>query len=145
MRVFARYQAHAEVTLGLNYNEAIQVSEVLGLNPQDEDSSGLRQMAQDIRNELELACVVVHPVSSAACATKEDSWWAPGPFTPNPKITTGAGDHFNAGFCAARLCGFSPKSCLTLASCTSGHYVRTAQSPSSSQVLGFLRELTQES
>ena len=145
LRVFARYQAHAEVTLGLNYNEAIQVSEVLGLNPQDEDSTGLRQMAQDIRNELELACVVVHPVSSAACATKEDSWWAPGPFTPNPKITTGAGDHFNAGFCAARLCGFSPRSCLTLASCTSGHYVRTAQSPSSSQVVGFLRELTQES
>ena len=140
LRVFARFQAHAEVTLGLNYNEALQVTEVLGLTSRSEDPDDLRKMATEIRNEMDIACVVVHPVSSAACATKDDSWWAPGPFTPDPKITTGAGDHFNAGFCSARLCGFSPASCLTLAKFTSGHYVRTAQSPSASQVIGFLRE-----
>lgn len=143
MRVFSRYQAHAEVTLGLNYNEALQVTEVLGLEQRDEEEDGLRKMAEEIRRELELACVVVHPVASAACATKDGSWWAPGPYVAEPKITTGAGDHFNAGFCAARLCGFSPRSCLTLATCTSGHYVRTAQSPSPSQVVGLLREVSQ--
>lgn len=145
LRVFSRYQAHAEVTLGLNYNETLQVTEVLGLASRGEDSEELRKMATEIRNELEISSVVVHPVSSAACATKEGSWWAPGPFTSDPKITTGAGDHFNAGFCSARLCGFSPRSCLTLATCTSGHYVRTAQSPSTSQVVGFLRQLSLES
>ncbi len=145
MRVFSRYQAHAEVTLGLNYNEALQVTEVLGLEQRDDQETGLRKMAEDVRRELELACVVVHPVASAACATKDDSWWAPGPYVAEPKITTGAGDHFNAGFCAARLCGFSPRSCLTLATCTSGHYVRSAQSPSPSQVVGLLREVSQES
>ena len=145
LRVFSRYQAHAEVTLGLNYNETLQVAEVLNLTSRGEDSEDLRKMATEIRNELELSCVVVHPVSSAACATKDGSWWAPGPYTSEPKITTGAGDHFNAGFCSARLCGCSPGSCLTLANCTSGHYVRTAQSPSPSQVVGFLRQITKES
>ncbi len=142
LRAFSRYQAHAEVTLGLNFNEALQVTEVLGLEQREEDETGLRKMAAEIRNELELACVVVHPVTSAACATKDGDWWALGPYVSQPKITTGAGDHFNAGFCAARLCGFSPRSCLTLATCTSGYYVRTAQSPSPSQVVGLLREVS---
>ena len=51
----------------------------------------------------------------------------------------GAGDHFNAGFCSARLSGFSPSTSLALATCTSGHYVRTAQSPSTSQVIELLK------
>ena len=89
--------------------------------------------------------MVVHPIESAACATKDGSWWTPGPYTENPKITTGAGDHFNAGFTAARLCGFTPLTSLALATCTSGHYVRTAQSPSTSQVIDLLRQLNQPS
>ena len=28
-----------------------------------------------------------------------------GPFTAKPLITTGAGDHFNSGFCLGRLLG----------------------------------------
>ena len=60
--------------------------------------------------------------------------------TDNPKITTGAGDHFNAGFCAAKLNGFSPLTCLALATCTSGHYVRTAQSPTTNQIIELLKQ-----
>jgi len=101
-------------------------------------------MATEIRRELEIACVVVHPVESAAAATKDGSWWTEGPFTENPKITTGAGDHFNAGFSSARLCGFSPLASLALATCTSGHYVRTAQSPTPNQVVDLLKQATQK-
>ena len=145
LQVISRFQAHAEVTLGLNFNEALQVSETLGLNGGEKDEESLRQMATEIRRELDLACVVVHPVESAACATKDGSWWTEGPYTENPKITTGAGDHFNAGFSSARLCGFSPLSSLALATCTSGHYVRTAQSPSASQVIELLKSSSEQS
>ena len=48
-----------------------------------------------------------------------------------PLITTGAGDHFNAGFMHGRLLGLPPENCLTVGVCTSGHYVRTAHSPTS--------------
>ena len=129
LQVISRFQAHAEATLGLNYNEALQVCETLGLKGGDKDQDSLKRIATEIRRKLEISCVVVHPVDSAACATKDGAWWSEGPFTENPKITTGAGDHFNAGFCSARLCGFSPLTSLALATCTSGHYVRTTQSP----------------
>ena len=143
LRVISRYQAHAEVTLGLNYNEALQVCETLNLNTRGKDEESLCSMSTEIRRNLEIACVVVHPIESAACATKDGAWWTPGPYTENPKITTGAGDHFNAGFSAARLCGFSPLTSLALATCTSGHYVRTAKSPSTTQVIDLLRQLNQ--
>jgi len=63
----------------------------------------------------------------------------------NPKITTGAGDHFNAGFCATRMAGLSPTACLTFATSTSGYYVRTAQSPSVGQIENFLRQREKDS
>jgi len=140
LRVISRFQAHSEVTLGLNYNEGLQVCEVLGLKSGDKGEDSLRSMATEIRRKLEISTVVLHPVESAACATKDGSWWSPGPYCDNPKITTGAGDHFNAGFCSARLSGFSPTASLALATCTSGHYVRTAQSPSTSQVVELLKQ-----
>ena len=143
LRVISRFQAHCEVTLGLNFNETLQVCETLGLNAGGKDEDSLCTMSTEIRRKLEISCVVVHPIESAACATKDGAWWTPGPFTENPKITTGAGDHFNAGFSAARLCGFSPLTSLALATCTSGHYVRTAQSPSTSQVIDLLRQTNQ--
>ena len=141
LQVISRYQAHAEVTLGLNYNEALQVADTLGLQGGEKDKESLCRIASDIRRKLEIACVVVHPTESASCATKDGSWWTEGPFTENPKITTGAGDHFNAGFTAARLSGLSPLTSLALATCTSGHYVRTAQSPTNSQVISLLKEV----
>jgi sugar/nucleoside kinase (ribokinase family) len=145
LRVITRFQAHCEVNLGLNFNEALQVSETLGLPKGEKDEESLKTTATQIRRKLEISSVVVHPVESAACATKDGAWWCEGPFTETPKITTGAGDHFNAGFSSARLCGFSPLTSLALATCTSGHYVRTAQSPSASQVVDLLRKSAEES
>lgn len=141
LSVISRFQSHGEVTLGLNYNESLQVASALGLKEGEAEQAGLRKMAEEIRGELELGCVVIHPVDSAACATKEGSWWTVGPYEENPKITTGAGDHFNAGFCAARLAGLSPTACLHFATATSGYYVRTAQSPSIGQIETFLRRM----
>ena len=121
----------------------VVVRHTLGLQEGDKDKDSLCRIATDIRRKLGISCVVVHPTESASCATKDGSWWTEGPFTENPKITTGAGDHFNAGFTSARLSGLSPLTSLALATCTSGHYVRTAQSPSTSQVISLLKEVEQ--
>ena len=45
-------------------------------------------------------------------------------------ITTGAGDHFNSGFCLGKLLGFDNATSVLCGVSTSGHYVRSAQSPS---------------
>ncbi|MDB6167824.1 MAG: hypothetical protein JWM88_688 [Verrucomicrobia bacterium] len=138
LETIAQFEQFGRVTLGLNLKEAQQVFTTLGFGTETETESGLRAMAAKIRSRLDLTTVVVHPKEAAACATREDSWWVPGPYVAQPLITTGAGDHFNAGFAAGQLMGCTPESALALGVCTSGHYVRTARSPSLADLETFL-------
>jgi len=82
--------------------------------------------------------VVIHPTDCAVCSTAVGEAWVPGPYTAQPRITTGAGDHFNAGFMLARLLALEPEACLTLGVSFSGYYVRTARSPSLNEIEAFL-------
>ncbi|MBC2604194.1 carbohydrate kinase family protein [Puniceicoccus vermicola] len=140
LRLLHRFCAFGSTTLGLNLKEAQHVSRVLGLPVGESNAEDIMGMARDIRNELSLDCVVVHPTDSAACATKDDTFYTKGFFTPDPMITTGAGDHFNAGFSVSRLLGLSPQSALIVGCAFSGYYVRSAESPSLSSIGSFLRK-----
>ena len=64
-----------------------------------------------------------------------------GPFVQQPKISTGAGDHFNAGFCLGRVLGMGLEECLCIGVATSGYYVRNAQSATGKQLAEFIAEL----
>jgi sugar/nucleoside kinase (ribokinase family) len=63
-----------------------------------------------------------------------------GPFTPKPLITTGAGDHFNAGFCLGKLLGFDNAKAVLTGVSTSGFYVRSAKSPTVSDLVGLMND-----
>jgi sugar/nucleoside kinase (ribokinase family) len=78
-------------------------------------------------------------VGYALAASNDAVALVQGPFTSKPVITTGAGDHFNSGFCLGRLLGLdNALSALTGVS-TSGHYVRTARSPNIPDLAKMLR------
>jgi sugar/nucleoside kinase (ribokinase family) len=138
LKIMARWQRFGRVVLGLNFKEAVQVAQVFQIALASEAEADLRRAAEALRAQLEVECVVIHPRHSAACATPDGTSWVPGPYTESPLITTGAGDHFNAGFARGLLLGLPPEACLTLGVCTSGHYVRTAQSPSLQDLETFL-------
>lgn len=140
LQTIRRFQEWGSVTLGLNLKEGLTVAKVLGLSPEEPNEDGLRNLTAKIRQTLQIDTVVVHPRDSAACATREDSWWVPGPYTETPLITTGAGDHFNSGFCLGQLMQASPIACLTTGVCTSGYYVRKGKSPSLNDIDQFLRQ-----
>jgi sugar/nucleoside kinase (ribokinase family) len=142
LAVISRYRSHGHVTLGLNLSEARQVCEVLATGTVEDNPDSLKAAATRIRNALNLSCAVIHPRSGAACATRDGAWYVAGPFCEKPKISTGAGDHFNAGFAAAEVIGLSPESCLTVAVCTSGQYVRTGRSPSLRDTARFIESWT---
>jgi sugar/nucleoside kinase (ribokinase family) len=145
----AKFQEWHDVILGINEKEGQQVVKNLGLTEADESLERntpahydeIRAFAIGIREKLGISVCAVHPTAFAAAASAEDSAVVTGPFTAKPKITTGAGDHFNAGFCTGYLSGGSLAQALQTGVATSGFYVRNAQSPSRTQLSEFLRSL----
>ena len=63
-----------------------------------------------------------------------------GPVCRKPKITTGAGDHFNSGFCLGKLLGLDNPGALLAGVTCSGYYVRSAQSPTIANLVSMLRD-----
>ena len=135
-------QQHCDVVLGLNGSECRQVLEVLGHSWKgDKESTDAAEAgAAQVREQLGLSWTMVHLVGSAACAWDGGSAQADGFLCDDPVITTGAGDHFNAGFLSALEAGLAPQDCLLVGGATSGSYVRTATSPDRAVVARFLRD-----
>ena len=138
LAAISRFEPFGRVTLGLNLKEAQQVAAALAVAVPAEDEQTLRAAAAAIRAKLAVNTVVIHPRESAACATAAGTAWVPGPFTAQPLITTGAGDHFNAGFTTGQSLNLDPEGCLSVGVSTSGHYVRTGESPSLAKIETFL-------
>ena len=128
-----KLQENADVIFGLNESESCQVAAVYGIN-----ADGFAERAAAIQQKSRLCAVVIHPLAGAAVATKDGSWWIDGPYTKKPKLTTGAGDNFNAGFCNGWLSGLTPQECLCSGVCTSGFYVRNCRSPKRDELVEFM-------
>jgi sugar/nucleoside kinase (ribokinase family) len=139
--VVMEFQKHFRVVLGLNFQESRQIGAVLGLGEPGETYEAVAAHAARIQARLRLETIVVHPTHFAAAADDAGSAALGGPYTPNPVITTGAGDHFNSGFCLGRLLGGDLEESLQLGVATSGFYVRHAQSPSLDDLSAFLAAL----
>lgn len=126
---------HTNVILSMNQNESSIIASVLGIVEKD-----LVDRAARIRSQLDLAAIVIHPVEGAAVATKTESAWIKGPYTASPKLTTGAGDNFNAGFSNAWMYGLKPSECCAVGVSTSGFYVRNGFSPNKEQLSKFMQD-----
>ncbi len=141
--LLADLQQKANVVLGMNLSESGQVREVLGLPALDEDIAPgvIETTACEIRESLNLHGAVVHPRAAAAAAVMTDAGVASarfaGPYVKQPKISTGAGDNFNGGFCLGLLAGLTVEQALCAATATSGYYVRNAQSPTLDELASF--------
>ena len=55
-----------------------------------------------------------------------------------PKISTGGGDNFNAGFCLGQLLGLGYRDSMLLGMAVSGYYVENGKSPSAQELAGHL-------
>jgi len=141
LKLVAKFEKYFNVILGLNLQEARQIGKVLGIALAEESFEAVANHAAELRETLGIHTVVIHPTSFAAAADAAGAAHVIGAFTPKPKITTGAGDHFNAGFCVGRLLGFGLEGSLQLGVATSGYYVREAKSPRIEDLKKFLQSL----
>lgn len=138
-KIRAFEQSGFHTILGLNKKEACEIAEALDCcsigNYRD---FPLEELVRSLYARLGVSRLVVHPVDRAACAVNGEYFEVEGPYCPNPKLTTGAGDNFNAGFVFGCLQSYVPEDCLLLGVATSGYYVRSAHSPNLEQVRAFL-------
>jgi hypothetical protein len=144
LKLVAAFQQHFDVLLGLNEKESTEVARHLQLDCTDRSPAGLSKLAGQIRAHVPVSTVVIHPVCFAVTASASGTSHVPGPFTAKPLITTGAGDHFNSGFCLGKLLGLDDAASLLCGKATSGYYVRTAKSPALADLVEFLRHWPQD-
>jgi len=132
-----KFRKSHRVVLGMNLKESMEISNAIGLKLKPED---LEANAATLRKELDLDGVVIHPTRNAACATEKGSAILDGPYCQNPKLTTGAGDNFNAGFCIGLLAGLEPQEMLASGVANSGFYVRNGRSAQAKDLPAFLEQ-----
>jgi sugar/nucleoside kinase (ribokinase family) len=140
LNLIAAFEGYFEVILGLNEKEAYEIGNVLGLNTRTRTRAGLSALACEIQRQVPVTTLVVHPVTYALAVSQGHVVLVDGPYVEKPLITTGAGDHFNAGFSLGRCLGFDHAASVLLGVSTSGFYVRYAQSPSIDDLVQMLRD-----
>lgn len=125
--------------LGLNEQESEEVCTALGLKNDDTTTKGILRRAEEISATLGIAEVVIHPIRLALAAGKGfDPGVIDGPICKMPMLTTGAGDHFNGGYCFGRLIGLQPAEAIIIGVATSGFYVRNGRGPSRTEMAEFI-------
>jgi sugar/nucleoside kinase (ribokinase family) len=137
------FKSYFKVILGFNKKEAFDVSVTLGLFHKDViHETSLELVTKALYEVLEVDQLVVHPVDRAVVMTQNGYFEVKGPYVEKPKLTTGAGDNFNAGYVFGQLAGLSPQDSLLSGVCTSGFYVVNAKSPTTDELISFIETFT---
>ncbi len=139
LSVMKKFSSKFKVILGLNEKEAFEIGEVLDISSKTNKLS-LEDLIKSIAKKLDIYCLVVHPVKEAFAVCDNKLYHTLGPYEPNPKLTTGAGDNFNAGFCFGKSIGLPTQLSLVLGTATSGYYVRNSKSPTLENIINFLND-----
>ena len=125
------------MTLSLNKNEARHIYRVLyNKDPVDD----LAFLGERIFEKLKIDILLLHRPKEAFAFNDEGKFTCKSFFIKNPMMSTGAGDNFNAGFCAAQLLKLDLESSLIFANSVAGFYIKTGISPQLPDVVKFLEE-----
>ena len=139
-----RLAAKFQVYLGFNLRESTFIARTVGLTAPANTPQEVLAYSKQLRERLGIDCVVIHWSRHAVGNDSDSAFCVEARFTHNPQISTGAGDHFNAGFCLGRLLGGDLNVNIQLGVATSGYYVREAESPTLRQLARFIETLSYE-
>ena len=130
LKIITRCNQYGRVVLGLNVREAEQVLRTLNVDiALSESKDVMLNACSIIREALKLDVVFVHGIKMSVAADKNDRCFVTGYYVECPKLSTGAGDHYNAGFLAAYIAGRCLEDVVRFASATAAAYVSTGKSP----------------
>lgn len=133
-----KYGEKFNISIGFNEKEGYTIAELFGRKKSD--FSSVLEVAEFLRKRLNVFCVVIHPVKYACAATKTQKAVVDGPYCCKPRLTTGAGDNFNAGFILGLVMGYDLEEALMLGNASSGFYVRNERSANYAELCKFVKE-----
>ena len=125
-----------ETTLGLNENETHVINRMLG----GKESASLQEKGRFLHKAIPVDKIVIHPVDRSMVILKDSVFEVPGKLVEQPKVSTGGGDNFNAGYCLGQFLKCSEQESLALAMATSGAYVEKGVSADIAAVKDYLQE-----
>jgi hypothetical protein len=126
IKLIEQFGNYGKVTLSLNRNEANILYNTFF---NDTPPADLQATGNKLFTRLNIDTLIIHN-SKISVAWDSDGVYVNEPiFIAEPKISTGAGDNFNAGYCMGKLLGLDVEASLMMANATSNIYINTGESP----------------
>jgi hypothetical protein len=133
LRAFSKYW---NIVLSLNMNEATIVN--CALTGKNASEKNVEEIGASLFDQLGISNVVIHYAKQALSWNASGVQRAESFFISNPAISTGAGDNFNAGYCAGLLMELDAHASLILGHTASNYYMTHGKSASIPDLLEFL-------
>ncbi len=125
LKIIGKYQTYTTTILSLNENEANSIFHVLF----DTNKAEIQKIGEALISKLKINTILIHTKLQSIVFHPDKSFISKTDFIEKPLISTGAGDHFNAGYCAAILKDIEPENALLHANKVANLYIRTGISP----------------
>lgn len=139
LEVISNYSKYGEVILGLSEGEAIALYRGLKSIPQSEHvNEPIELIGQFLFGSMTIDTLIIHPLDRVYAFTSKGVQQIGGYYTTSPKISTGGGDNFNAGFCFGKLLNLNLANSLLLGVATAAAYVQKGYSPDINELIDFL-------
>jgi sugar/nucleoside kinase (ribokinase family) len=126
LALIGSFSAFRYTMLSLNYNEAMEAGAALGNGGGNSD---MEELAVLLLKRYPLDEVVIHSHTEALNLSKSGCRRSPAPAVKKPKISTGAGDTFNAAYCIAALLDFDARDKLEFAQLCAHFYISSGARP----------------
>lgn len=121
------------ITLGLNRNEAGIIHKCLS-NDSVTRQHDMNEIGDDLYQRLDIPTLIIHFHTTAMGWSEMENCIVETPRIDKPVISTGAGDNFNAGYCAGLLLGLKLPQCLELGHAFAKHYLQHGKSVTKEEV-----------
>ena len=135
LNLLGSFKDFFKVILSLNQNEAALTAKALGLRNSKQDEEFIKKLFGLINVDV----LVIHRTNDALSYDGVSYENCETFFCNEPKILTGGGDNFNAGFCYSLLNDLNPFQSLLVGNAVSGSYVKTGISPNLKNLIAFLK------
>lgn len=138
LEVISGFNSYGKVTLGLNENETEKMYSCLCRIHQNIEEEGITMIEKGtyIFKSVKVWNLLIHPTNRSISINANGVSEIAGRVVREPKISTGGGDNFNAGYCFGQLLGMNIEESMVTGMANSGAYVQNGQSPS----IGVLKD-----